>query len=370
VRGVPSAYGGFETFLTELLPILAARGHHIEVFNRADEGIREYRGVTLRHVGPPVGGAFETVAHGLRVAPQIDKRLFDVVLAFNIANVPALAMLRAQGIPTVLNTDGQEWERGKWGRAARAYWRLCARGARLSATAVICDSLTMQQIYLSRFKVTSTLIPYCVRNDGAAIPRLTSFPFDEPYFLAAGRVVPENQLSYIAQAHSSHSSHSHQRRLVVLGKITEGEPESDRLVKIAGASGGRVLLGGHLSSPAHFLSVAQNADLYIHGHTVGGINPALVDAMSAGAHIAAYDTPFNREALGARGQYWSTGGALASLMNDLLADQASQDGQDTQDSQDGVRDSRVHARSRAESTFGAEEVADAYESLRCERPER
>jgi glycosyltransferase involved in cell wall biosynthesis len=257
-------------------------------------------------------------------------------------------MVRARGIPTVLNTDGQEWERGKWGKAARAYWRLCARSARFASTAVICDSLAMQQIYRSRFKVSSTLIPYCVRNNGITEPRVTSFPFDQPYFLAAGRVVPENQLSLIAEAHSSGDRKT---RLVILGKLLN-DPESIRLAHTVRASEGRVVLGGHLSSPAQFLSVVQNADLYIHGHTVGGINPGLVDAMSVGAHIAAFDTPFNREALGAQGHYWSTGDALTLMMNnDLEADQ------------DLARAARIHARNRAEATFGAEEVADAYERL-------
>jgi len=159
--------------------------------------------------------------------------------------------------------------------------------------------------------------------------------------------VPENQLSLIAEAHSSSG---HNKRLVILGKLGD-DPESLRLRQIAAASQGRIVLGGHVSSPSQFLSVAQNADLYIHGHTVGGINPGLVDAMSVGAHIAAFDSPFNREALGAQGEYWSTGDDLARSMNDLEPDQ------------DLARDARVQARNRAESTFAAEEVADAYERL-------
>jgi glycosyltransferase involved in cell wall biosynthesis len=298
-RGIPSTYSGYETFLTVLLPELARRGHCVTMYCRrgaVSGDSQSFRGVELRTLPSVRTKQLDTLSHGFLSAVAAAARRHDVVFACNIANVPFTGLLRRTGVPVVLNTDGQEWLRGKWGKAARSYFRWCARRAARAASALVSDCNAMRDLYADEFGADSTVIPYCWNGvvddtgDDADAPMFAT----GSYFVTGGRMVPENNIDFIAEAYVETA---HETPLVVVGEANYDSPVVRRLHELA-AGDARIRPIGHVASRRGFRDLLANARAYLHGHSVGGMNPSLVEAMASRAAVVALDTPFNRETLG------------------------------------------------------------------------
>jgi len=294
------------------------------------------------------------MTHGLSSASAAARAHHDVLLICNVANVPYAAVLTRLGQRVVLNTDGQEWLRTKWGTAARRYFRFCARAAGRSANALIADCNAMRNIYLRTFGADSSVIPYCwnsitnptAAGEGTALTRSLS---PDGYFVTGGRLVPENNIHTIAR---SYIMTSHPMPLVVFGRANYRSPVQDELFELAQRDP-RVRLLGHVESRGAFQSILRGARAYFHGHSVGGMNPSLVEAMGSGAFIAALDTQFNREVLGETGLYFARDAQSIRAAICQLERQSPKE-------RDGYRSA---ARERAMERFDLGAIADAYEEL-------
>ncbi|MBA2624259.1 MAG: DUF1972 domain-containing protein, partial [Acidimicrobiia bacterium] len=320
-RGIPSTYSGYETFLTTLLPELVRRGHRVTMYCRPGEvdGEGPYEGVD-RVVLPAVPGkSLNTLSHGLVASVRARAARHEVLLVVNVANAPFCALNTLTGQRVLLNTDGQEWLRGKWGRTAKAWFRLGARAAKHTATGLVADCAAMARVYEDEFASPSTVIPYCFPVASFEPDRSVPGQFGlEPggYDIVAGRLNPENGTDGVAAARASSSS---RLPLLVLGRANYDSPVQRRLDDLA-RHDERIRLVGHVADRATFLSLLALAATYVHAHSVGGMNPSLVEAMGAGALVAALDTPFNRETVGAAGAYFAPGfGDLAAVLEDLQA---------------------------------------------------
>ena len=353
-RGIPSTYGGYETFLTTLLPELANREHQVTVYCRAGEisSDEPYLGVQ-RVVLPAVSGKqFSTLSHGAVAAAKARSAGHDVLLVVNVANAPFTAIGRMTGQRIVLNTDGQEWLRGKWGGAARAYFRASARIARFSATALVADCQAMADVYQREFGCPSTVIPYCFpliewTPSRAPVERLRLQ--ENGYIIIGGRLNPENNIDTMAAAYTKTDI---PLPLLVLGAANYDSPVERRLRDLA-ASDRRIRPIGHVDNRNDFLSLLRLAAVYVHGHSVGGLNPALIEAMGAMAQVVALDTPFNREALGSTGEFFAADmHDFGSVLEMVLARP-----------QDEQARTRLASMERVRTTYDATSVVDAYEDL-------
>ena len=352
-RGIPSTYSGYETFLTVLLPELAARGHRVTMYCRrgySDEGdLKGFRRVLLPSIETKELG---TLSHGLVASASSRLSRHDLVFVVNVANALFTLGTRATGRRVVLNTDGQEWLRGKWGPAGRRYFWLSARMAGLASSALVTDCQAMRVVYREQFGADSTVIPYCWTGiDGQARPdALTPFGVrPREYFLVAGRLVPENNIDRVVDAYAASGV---RLPIVVLGAANYASPVERRLRAVAAKTGG-VVLGGHVADRSAYAALVGQARAYVHAHSVGGINPSLLEAMGCGARVVALSTVFNREALGEAGSYFDDfEEQLPAVLRRLAADDPHGD--------DHLRGA---ARQRVQETFGLGAVADAYERL-------
>lgn len=357
-RGIPSTYGGYETFLTVMLPALARRGHRVTMYCRRGHvaGEEPYEGV--RRVVLPALPWFrlETISHGLPAGLAARLQRHDVVFVVNIANVPYCMLARASGQRMILNTDGQEWIRGKWGRRAQSYWRQSARLAAGSASALVTDCNAMRDIYRLSFGAESTVIPYCWTELAPAgdPAEVLSTHGVEPYryLLVAARLNPENNVAEIARAYArSDASYP----LLVLGDANYPSPVYGE-VEAIGRQRPQLRIAGHVDDRQAFATLLTYSAAYIHGHRVGGINPSLIEAMGCGANILALDTPFNQEALGPNGSFFHD--FTRELPELLAAVQA--------EAISSAQSSREKARRRAQEVFGLDAVVDAHEALFAE----
>src|SRR5262245_4860460 len=193
---------GFETAFSEIAPRLVGRGHFVTMYCRAGAHSRERRvahdsGVELRYVPSPGGKNLSAVTStSLAVAHALATRRFDVWLFVNVGMGHHAALARLSGRPVVMNVDGLDWQRGKWGPIARTYFRSAARSAVRWCTALITDAEAMQALYARELGRETEMIAL-----GASI-ELSSQPHlieelgveDGEYYLIVSRLIPENSL--------------------------------------------------------------------------------------------------------------------------------------------------------------------------------
>jgi glycosyltransferase involved in cell wall biosynthesis len=296
-RGIPHTYSGTETFFGELAPRLAARGHEVIVYCRSGlfrEKPNSYRGVRLIYLPSIETKNLGTFTHTLACVGDVLFRGVDVMLVANVANALLCAVPRLAGNKVALNVDGVEWERSKWGPIGRRYFHWNARLAgKICSDGIITDAVEMQRIYLEQFGTRSVCIAYGANIETSTNPEAVRQYGLEPfgYYLIASRLVPENSADLIVRAFERFRS---DRILAIAGDANYRSSFVDALRRTQDR---RVRFLGHVSDSEHVKELHCNCYGYIHGHSVGGTNPALLKALGYGNLVLALDTPFNRQVM-------------------------------------------------------------------------
>lgn len=358
IRGLPSTYSGYETFVGELAPRLAARGHEVTVYCRRalyPERPAEWRGVRLAYLPSLEHKAFSTLSHSCLSFFKASASRPDVILAVNAANGWFAWIPRMYGVPVVVNVDGMEWLRPKWGRAARFMF---LRGARLAcrfADSVVTDAEEMHRLYAAQFGLDTDYIAYGANIEESRDASCLAARGLESgkYFLVASRLVPDNNADLIIEAFGRVKT---EMRLAIAGGAdykgnrTEREFKA-RLEKLAD---GRVLFLGHVNNPDEVRELHCNCYAYVHGHQFGGINPSLLKALGFGNMVLALNTPFNSEVLDS-GRY----GVLFEKNVEDLARKMQQ----ACDSPETAAQLRARARDRIRERFTWDHITGQYETL-------
>lgn len=295
-RGYPSYYGGFETAVRKLAPYFVDQGWQVTVYGRdgstkANDPLRDARVKSINTLGLD-NKSFSTLSFGLTSVIHAMFHRPDVALVMNVANGFWLPLLRLRGIPTVVNVDGIEWERAKWGRLAKFVFKLGAKMTGKFATALVSDSEEIRRRWSVEFRRDSVFIPY-----GGEFP--DELPVVDGlrsggYALMVARFVPENTVSEFFEACETLAEDF---PVVIVGSSGYGGELEEAAEKLA-CRYSNVTWLGHLSDDAKLMSLWQHAGAYFHGHSVGGTNPALVQAMACGAPVVARQTVYNLEVLG------------------------------------------------------------------------
>ncbi len=297
-RGFPSTYGGYETLVRNLAPYLVQAGHNVTVYCRdRDAGRRTWLTEGVHCIATPGCDtkSLSTLTFGMTATLDASFRHFDSILVLNIANGFWFPILRAARIPFAVNTDGIEWERGKWSRLGRAAFRTGAWMTARNADALICDSKAIGDIWRERFGSDHIFIPYGAPvPDGVGRDRLENLMLGKgPYLLVVARLVPENHVELTLDALAVLDNEA--PHAVVVGSANFDSPTERRLRRMAAT--GRVTWLGHVDDQRLLTQLWAHSGVYVHGHSVGGTNPALLQALGAGAPALALDTPFNAEVL-------------------------------------------------------------------------
>ncbi|MRJ99894.1 DUF1972 domain-containing protein [Aeromicrobium sp. S22] len=346
-RGYPSYYGGFETAVRKLAPHLAEQGWDVTVYGRkgqlkTDDPDLDGRIRSVETVGID-SNSLSTLTFGLSACLHALVRKPDVVLVMNVANGYWLPLLKARRIPVVVNVDGIEWHRAKWGRLAKAMFRWGARLTAKFADHLVFDARAIGEFWTKEFGRTGTFIPYGGETVGE-LPVESGLSKHE-YALLVARFVPENTISeFVLAAEKIAQTHD----VVLVGSAPEGHPIREEVASLAERNS-RVRWVGHISDDQRLLALWQNAGAYFHGHSVGGTNPALVQAMTVGVPVVARDTVYNREVLADAGVFCEpTPDAIARSVTSMLQDPA---------------DYRERSVARAAEEYSWPGVCAAYESL-------
>jgi glycosyltransferase involved in cell wall biosynthesis len=245
--------------------------------------------------------------------------------------------------------DGQDWKRGKWGRAARSYFHWCAKHiGEICPRGVITDAIGMRQIYLDEFGTTSACIASGADVQVSTRPEIVREYGLEPfgYYLIASRLVPENNAELIVKAFERVRT---DRLLAIAGTANYKSKFVERLKETKDP---RVRFLGHIADPEHMKELHCNTYAYVHGHSLGGVNPALLKALGCGNCVLALNTPFNVEPL-------QNYGILFEHDVDDLARKL----QEIEDHPEAAAQYRRRAPERIREAYTWEGIADQYEEF-------
>lgn len=350
-HGVPAAYGGFETAAQEVGLFLRQRGWEVAVYCQVPgEGpttVDEWRGLTRVLVREPLEGWRGTAAFDLTCVRHVLAHAGpnDVCLTFGYNTGVFNVAQRLRGIPNVINMDGMEWTRRRWGLPRQAILLANERMAGLVGDVLIADHPVIHE-YLARHfgrrRVTTITYGAHPVDDAPTGPAEELGLTPGSFATMVCRPIPENSCLEIVRAWST------RRRglpLVVLGDYQDGDPYHDEVRR---AAGDEVRFVGAIHDPQVVGSLRRHGRLYLHGHTVGGTNPSLVEAMAAGNGVVAHRNRYNTWVAGAGAMYFSDEAELDAVLGVAL-------------DPDVARGLGTRARQRFEQEFTWERIGSQYE---------
>ena len=317
-RGYNRNYGGWETLVKNLIDNWNdsdTQFYVFEVSNSKERTVFYPNGIIAPQIKCPRFGNATMVyfsivalmsAMNMVRKNKIENPIF-YVLGVRIGTVFKVyrRKLRKMGIKIMINPDGLEWKRAKWNSLIKMYFRLSEKHMIESSDAIICDSHAIkkyvQTSYPSRFNYTYYAsygsIPI---NNSLVIPNnnqgLLDFglqPFK--YYLIVGRFVPENNYDLIIREFMKSTT---DKELIIITNH-QGNPYYEQLIKSTGFNKDkRIKFIGTVYDAILLGSIRKNAFAYIHGHSAGGTNPSLLEAMTYTKLILAFKVIFNQEVLG------------------------------------------------------------------------
>jgi glycosyltransferase involved in cell wall biosynthesis len=370
-RGVPAAYGGFETLVENIGERLAARGHEVTVYCRphmVSGRYDSYKGMRLVYVPTIASKHLDTIVHTLVSTLHMAVRHRpDVGVYFIGGNAPLAALSRVLGMPSIINVDGLDSRRVKWGRYARLYLRWAERIAPRCATATITDSRSVQDLYRDEYGAETHFIPYGSDMDGEDTGEHLRRYGLEPrsYILFVGRLVAENNAHVLVDAFKGLDT---DLKLVVVGDAPYADEYQKALMETKDP---RVIFTGYVFGDG-YRELARNAAIFVAPTEVGSTHPVIVEAMAAGNCVVVNDYAPNVETIGDAGLSYpgrEGAAALRRVLAELLDDPAR------------VERYRELAKTRAREHYSWDAVTEAYEKLamsvatqrarllrRCRRP--
>lgn len=313
-RGIPNQYGGYEAAVQELAPRLVEMGHEVVVYCSSLQKTKDsiWRGVELVYGYDPEDrlGSFGQFIYDLLSNIASKKHHHDVIFHMGYTSDSLWFRIWDKRAVHITNMDGMEWMRSKYSPRVQRFLKKAEKWAANNSRFMIADSIGIRDYLEENYTTPVKHITY-----GVTIPA----DFDESilkeyqlssnkYDLIVARIVPENNIEVIISAKLKSNNDI---PLLVYGNRNEmlenlqSKFSNEKRIRFMEANYNR----GSMDSIRHF------SRFYIHGHSVGGTNPSLLEAMAAESRVLAHDNVFNRGVLKEGGSYFSSTKDLADLFN-------------------------------------------------------
>ncbi len=353
-RGIPARYSGFETFYEQLGTRLAARGHAVTVYNRSHfiKDVRgEFRGVRLVSLPSIPTKHLDTLTHTAFSALHALTQGFDIVYFVIVGNSPLVWIPRMAGARVLLNVDGEDWAREKWGAFARWYQLQCEKIATRTAQVIISDAHGIEERYREKYHAASVFVPYganVARDERTdALAKWGLAPRD--YIFYVGRFVPENAIDVLIEAFRGLDTKT---KLVLVGDAPFADDYKAKL-RAMGAGDPRIVFTGYAFGD-DYKQLSSHALLYVQPSGIDGTRPALLDQMGFGNCVVVRNSKVNLEVIAGAGASFDRNDPVNSLrrtLSDLLANPSR------------IEELRLLARNRIEFYYNWEWITEFYEDL-------
>lgn len=305
-RGIPNNHGGFEQFAEYLSRYLAKKGHDVYVYNSHSHPYQEkiWEGVHIVHKFDPEDkiGTVGQFIYDFNCILDSRKRAFDVLLQLGYTSSSVWGWLLPKDQIIVSNMDGLEWKRSKYTPKVRKFLKYAEKLAINTSDYLVSDSLGIQVYLQQEYGKRSEYIAYGAEFFGAPdVQYLENFKV-EPYRydILVARLEPENNIEVILDGIVAAKTN---RIFLVVGKH---ETNFGTYLKSKFKDSENIKFLGGIYNMVHLNNLRYYSNLYFHGHSVGGTNPSLLEAMASNSLIVANDNVFNRSILNEEAFYFHT----------------------------------------------------------------
>ena len=372
-KGIPAQYGGFETYVEKMVEYQTDKNIQFHVARLADNEKRyEYNGAICFNVKVPDIGPAKAIYYDIAALDKcikycsrmnLRKPPIFYVLACRIGPFIGHFKKKIQKLGGVLlvNPDGHEWKRSKWSLPVRKYWKVSEDLMVRSADLLVCDSKKIEEYIQEdywQYSPRTTYLSYgcdsapsCLADDSEQFLNWLKEKglSSGEYYLVVGRFVPENNVETIVREFMNSNT---SKKLALI--TTENDKLYNELDKKLGFSKDeRICFTGSVYDQELLKKIREGAFAYLHGHSVGGTNPSLLEALGSTKLNLLFDVGFNREVGEDAALYWSCEqGSLATLIE--AADQLSEAQIDT---------FGLLAKRRIEEAYRWESIVDQYQNL-------
>jgi glycosyltransferase involved in cell wall biosynthesis len=304
-RGIPACYGGFETFAEELSVRLTQYGIDVTVYceKGAGELPDKYQDVNLIHILAPRLGPLTTIIFDLLCLWHA-RKAFDVVYMLGYGTSIFCFLPRIWGTEVWINMDGVEWARSKWNKSAKLWFKLMETLAMWTPSCLIADAhgilkhLQARHVHLPPVRVISYGAE--VTDNAPDCKILNEWQLTNgQYYLIVCRIEPENSVKMIIKGYLQSTTNY---PLVVVGGI---DPSKKYVSELLQLNDGRIRFIGAIYDKSKLQALRFYALAYFHGHTVGGTNPSLLEALGCSSFVVAHRNEFNQEVAGETAEYFS-----------------------------------------------------------------
>lgn len=315
-RGIPNHYGGFEQFTEFFAVYLAERGYDIYVYCSSNHKYKEctFKGVKLIHCFDPEHkvGTFGQFIYDYNCIMDSRKRDFDVLLQLGYTSNTIWHRLLPSKPVIITNMDGLEWKRSKYSPPVQKFLKYAERLAVKSSDFLISDSIGIQKYLLKEYNANSEYIAYgaeLFNNPNSEI--LKEYNVKEgDYNMLIARFEPENNLEVILDGVALAKTKT---PFLVVGKHNVNKFGAYLKNKFKDVS--HIRFTGGIYNLEHLNNLRYYSKLYFHGHSVGGTNPSLLEAMASKALMIAHNNEFTKSILGNDAFYFDNKNDISYLID-------------------------------------------------------
>ncbi|MBB3187194.1 DUF1972 domain-containing protein [Microbacter margulisiae] len=323
-RGIPNNYGGFEQFADILSQGLVQKGHEVTVYCSGSHLYKShlYNGVQLIHKYDPENriGTIGQFIYDFLCILDARKRDFDFVYMLGYGSSSIWQGIFCKSKPFVItNMDGLEWKRNKYSKKVKLFLRFAEKLAVRNSSYLIADSKGIQTYLKNTYNVKSTYLPYGsfifidANQDEIKTFDVQVYEYD----MLVARFEPENNIEMILQAYVQSITH---RQLLLVGNYKHNK-FGLRMFNQYNNVDKRIRFIGAIYDQRTLNNLRYFSNLYFHGHSVGGTNPSLLEAMGSSALICYHDNEFNRAIVNEDGFAFSDSKTLTNIINNTMKTQ-------------------------------------------------
>lgn len=320
-RGIPNHYGGFEQYAELLSTFLVLEGWDVTVYNTHNHPYKsnDFNGVKIIHKYNPENylGSFGQFVYDLQCILNIRKKKYDIVYQLGYTSSAIFNFLLPKKTLIVTNMDGLEWKRTKYGKYVQKFLLYSEGIVARKSDFLIADSLGIKDYIYNKYKIDSFYSSYTA-NPVVQYQKINWSNLglnDEKYNLLVARLVPENNVEVIIE---SHTLNNYSYPLLIIGN---SDTKFGQYLLSKFNSFKHIHFIGGIYDKQELNALRNGANLYFHGHSVGGTNPSLLEAMACECNIVAHDNTFNKSILGDNAMYFSD----AAGLNEILKSQSKYD---------------------------------------------
>ncbi|MFT9412342.1 beta 1-4 rhamnosyltransferase Cps2T, partial [Liquorilactobacillus hordei] len=337
-KGIPANYGGFETFVDNLVSRKKDKEikYHVACMTLKKQTKEyEYHGASCQQITVPNIGGAKAVVYDLKALNWALKTIKEKNIRNGIIYILACRVgpflhyyvekFHNYGFKIWVNPDGHEWKRAKWAFMIRKYWKASEKLMIKNSDFIICDSKTIEKYIHQEYQKYNPKTKFIAYGADVTQSSLTETDktvkkwFEKnkvilnTYFLIVGRFVPENNFEVMIREFMSSDIRND---LIIVTNVEKNKFYERLKQRTHFERDSRIKFVGTVYDQQLLKFIREHALAYIHGHSVGGTNPSLLEALASTKLNLLYNVGFNKEVGGDGALYWSKeNGSLVKLLN-------------------------------------------------------